>query len=580
MGRLITNIGIVFFVLTFSYIGNAQKDSNKLSLTQDVPSEKVFLKINDSIILSGETLYYDFYSLITNSYSDISKIAYVELVDRNRNVVFKHKLKLLNGRASGDFFLPTSLKTGQYKLIGYTNWSLNNYENAYAHNDVYLINPFLNAWDNNLISTFGATEKYIEIGLVNKKLMTEQKNVNSEITLFTIDSVYAKRQKVTLQIENKEGASNFGSYTLSVKKMNSIFVAHNNTNQNIENEQKVKELRLPDYRGELISGKVINIKDNKPVEKISVSLSMQGDDVIYKSATTNKSGEFYFNMIENYDDKVGYLQLELKDQHYYKILLDSTYFDAYDDLKFYPLKINKDIRNWVENRSVFNQVESAYFNLKRDSIINQQNPLPFYGKPDLVYVLDDYTRFKTLKETFVEVVQQAAIRNDGQDYKFLVYENNAIDNTRLFDEASPLLIFNGVHFMDEKYVVEYDPKEIESINLVKGTYIDGLIFYNGIIDIRLKTPNNFNFDQGSVLKLNVKPVINPKRYFYQTHESIDKHVPDFRTLLLWKPRFIVDAPRKEIEFYTSSVTGFYEIVLEGFTEQGEKIYINSIFEVK
>jgi hypothetical protein len=33
-------------------------------------------------------------------------------------------------------------------------------------------------------------------------------------------------------------------------------------------------------------------------------------------------------------------------------------------------------------------------------------------------------------------------------------------------------------------------------------------------------------------------------------------------------------------FHTSSVTGFYEAKLEGFTDKGEKIYLNTIFEVK
>jgi hypothetical protein len=115
-----------------------------------MPLEEVLLKINDSINLSGETLYYDVYCLNENSFSDISKIGYVELIDTYRNVIFKHKLKLLKGRAEGSFFLPSSLKTGHYKLIGSTHWSLNATKNPYVQKDLYIINPYLNAYDNNL----------------------------------------------------------------------------------------------------------------------------------------------------------------------------------------------------------------------------------------------------------------------------------------------------------------------------------------------------------------------------------------------------------------------------------------------
>ena len=549
-----------------------------MSLLFNMPSEKSVLQTNDSIILSGETLYYDFYCLLTNAYSDISKIAYVELVNSDRKAIFKHKLKLQKGRASGDFFLSTYLETGHYKLIGYTNWSLNNLKNKYAQKDIYIINPYLNADDNNLIKTFSAKSSYIKISKSDEKLNSKENIINSKISLSTNSNVYGKREKVALQIKNNEGAMNFGVYTLSVKKRDSIFVSSHSA-FNLDTTSQRKNIYLPDLRGELISGKVVSLVNKNPIENIRVSFSMEGDEVFFKTAITNKTGKFYFNMQENYFDKVGYLQLDIENKDKYKIILDTVYFNDYNELEFYPLRIDENIGSWLQKRSINNQIESAYYNLKQDSLSKQQNKLPFYGQPDLTYILDEYTRFKTLKETFVEVIQQAAIRNDGEGYKFLVYENELID-TRLFSKEKPLLLFNGVHFIDEKYVVEYDVDEIESVKIVKGTFIDGLDFYNGIIDIRLKSENNFKFNYNEALKLNLKPIINTKRYFYQTQASIDKRVPDFRALLLWMPNFVVNSSQKEIEFFTSSNAGIYEVKLEGFTEQGKKISVNSIFEVK
>ena len=59
------------------------------------PQEKIFLHYNSSFFLLGESIYYKVYCLNAqnNSVSDLSKIAYVELVDQKRNVIFKHKIK-------------------------------------------------------------------------------------------------------------------------------------------------------------------------------------------------------------------------------------------------------------------------------------------------------------------------------------------------------------------------------------------------------------------------------------------------------------------------------------------------------
>ncbi len=43
---------------------------------------------------------------------------------------------------SADFFISSDLKSGTYKLIGYTNWMLNA-ENSFFQQDIHIINPYL-----------------------------------------------------------------------------------------------------------------------------------------------------------------------------------------------------------------------------------------------------------------------------------------------------------------------------------------------------------------------------------------------------------------------------------------------------
>ena len=72
------------------------KNNNLLDGYGDIPQEKVFVHYNTSMVLVGERIYYSVYCLEeeTNRLSDLSKIAYVELVGANKRTIFKHKNKI------------------------------------------------------------------------------------------------------------------------------------------------------------------------------------------------------------------------------------------------------------------------------------------------------------------------------------------------------------------------------------------------------------------------------------------------------------------------------------------------------
>jgi hypothetical protein len=70
----------------------------------------------------------------------VSKIGYIELIDSNNQNVYKIYLK--NGTGQGDFFIPTTLKTGDYKLVAYTTWMLNRSVTALFQVSISIINPF------------------------------------------------------------------------------------------------------------------------------------------------------------------------------------------------------------------------------------------------------------------------------------------------------------------------------------------------------------------------------------------------------------------------------------------------------
>jgi hypothetical protein len=58
------------------------------------------------------------------------------------------------------------------------------------------------------------------------------------------------------------------------------------------------------------------------------------------------------------------------------------------------------------------------------------------------------------------------------------------------------------------------------------------------------------------------------------------HIPDYRHQLYWNPEFTVSAPENTFEFYTSDVSGVFQVTLLGFSKSGKFIQVQRNFEVE
>ena len=57
-------------------------------------------------------------------------------------------------------------------------------------------------------------------------------------------------------------------------------------------------------------------------------------------------------------------------------------------------------------------------------------------------------------------------------------------------------------------------------------------------------------------------------------------IPDYRRILFWEPHVEVGDDELQFEFYTSDLTGEFEVVLGGFTTYGKPITIYKNIIVK
>lgn len=576
---------ITVFFLANHCLTHAQhvlKDKDDVAWYNSIAQEEIYVHYNSSLLFTGEYLYYKLYcrNSKSNTYSKTSKVAYIQLVNENGVSFFEHRVLLENGFGQGDFFIPTSIPSGNYKLIAYTHWMRNGKKHNFFASDISVINPYKG--DQNSILTTDSNHAVIE---------GENSIRSDKIHLSTESSVYNTRSKVRLSVKNING-SGFGDYSVSIRKVDNInkapFVRSSNYrsqfNNNVSVSRKVDEqIFMPEFKGEMLSGRIID-KDNNTVAKKDVVLSLANNESVIDVATTNKKGTFYFHLKPGYSGNDAVLQVLDDSPGNFKIELNE--FDPIDanNLKFYKFQLTPQSKDQILQRSVANQIQNGYFSIKPDTVKTKIPEPAFYGNNQEVYNLDEYKRFKTIDETVVEIIEHAWSKKNKQGKREFIVRGREFD-PYFGSELAALVLVDGIFIQDHEKIAQYDARKVQSVSVLRDEYYYGSQVYKGVLSIKTKNGeylNELTGDDISKIKL-FKP--RPKKnYFNQAYSSTidtnDSRIPDFRHQLLWLPNLKIDRAEKLVEFHTSDVKGTYEIRLEGFTFNGMPVSVLKFFEVK
>jgi len=547
--------------------------------THVFPEETTRLVVNSNLLLAGESLFYKVDNLTASkTKSNLSKIVYVALKSEKDSVVFSHKLKLDNGMAQADFFIPAILKTGKYNLIAYTNFSKNNTENMFSEEEIYVINSFQS---NNLDvakDDLNITRIEAATPLKNKGEMTA-----SGVTIETNASTYSKRDLVSLNINNTLETAGYGNYSISVRKMNGVQVIKTNETVSTSFTNDKQLFFIPELRGELISGKIEALNSNVSVENIAIGLTIPGTDFIFKIAKTNASGRFFFSVDESYQTANCLLQIEAVNKKDYRLILDSKEISIKGaNNKKEVVVLDKSIETWLAQRSVELQIENAYFNSDNSQFKTQAPNPPFFGNLGTEYILDEYTRFPSVEETFVEVITLAGTRKFGEATRFVVFDAYDPEGKAQFSSFAPLLLVDGMLVQDASQILGYDSAKIKSIRVLAEAYRYGARIYSGIIaftTIKGDFKPNLNGDFMSTFEL--QGLIAPKQIHWPNYAAdSSSRIPDYRNQLYWNPIVSVSANSEIQTFYTSDIMGSFEVILEGYTNDGNYITSKQYFTVE
>jgi len=139
-------IGIAGLLLLSSYcvaqsVSPVQSSFDKHS--RYALQEKIFVHTDKSAYLTGEILWFKLYVVdgTWHKLLNLSKVAYVDVLDNNSVPVMQTKLELKNGSGGGSVYIPVTLANGSYKLRAYTNWMKNFSPDFYFEKPITIVNP-------------------------------------------------------------------------------------------------------------------------------------------------------------------------------------------------------------------------------------------------------------------------------------------------------------------------------------------------------------------------------------------------------------------------------------------------------
>lgn len=182
------------------------------------------------------------------------------------------------------------------------------------------------------------------------------------------------------------------------------------------------------------------------------------------------------------------------------------------------------------------------------------------------YILDDYTRFPTMEELFVEITPNIKMRKrDGKYHIYLLKETSVYDAVPRWGDA--LTMIDGVPVTDQDLIASYDPALVKVVESYPYSYSLGGRNFDGVI--------NFVTFKGNMPGLSFDD--NIRIYSFSGCSWPRAHCGS--ETLYWHP-LVKLAPGERIEIPSEGMQKGvrYTLSAEGLTDGGRPVYLRKTFE--
>jgi len=518
-----------------------------ISINAFSQQNSLFISIDRGIYIAGESVKVNIGLLNEKDKEPI--YVYCDLIGQDGTHFSGLKLKLIDQILFFDFPLSDELVSGYYALRVYTG-SMYLKPSDYPVAIFKVVNPestdILQSESNSTLSirnnTVYKTEEGIDI-LLNKKQYVSRELV--EINL-KIDSNLIDPRTTTVSIVPK---NSFISY--KVEGVKHTLVKFNESTTSLQ------------LRGSLYSKKS---KSPIPNQRIYFSV-VHSNDVM--SALTDSLGNYAVHLPDYFGNHELIISPEENNEDF-DIRVEKE-FDLKNTIyinKEFVLDSNEQKIALTLAQNFF--VEKDFFDNKPKEKAFTLDQKLFYNKPDQVVRIMDYVDMPNLAMYFTELPGAVHLNKKNGKYEIRIIGNNGIQLLQ-----KPLLMVDNVPVSDLEFILAIDPKSVNRIETVNTYYQKGDASFGGIVNF---ITNNLDFGGISFPESSVS--INYQflegTYPLPEAEMPFGHQPDARNTLSFFNRL---SRNNILRFYTADYAGEYQIIVQGFNKNGERISYYSSFKV-
>ena len=394
---------------------------------------------------------------------------------------------------------------------------------------------------------------------------------NNKINIRTTKEVFTPRSIVRLDLEmpsamEQVSVSAVMHDTLSARmdsltQLYPISFSHN-SNGALENE------------GQVIS--VTATMNGSAIKNTKLIVALKGSKAIVGTSTTNDNGVAKFILPLTYDARTLVVSLLGNKKEKPSFIIGKTVGDQ-QLIQFPCLLLDESMRNSIEARMFNSRVTNRFFGTNTKTIETvERDTSDFYGKPDVVFQLDDYVRFPIMEEVISEIIPQLRVKKN-KDEMILQVLNSPY---KTFFDQGALILLDGVPVMNAKTIIEADPLTIKSIEIVARKYMQGNTEFDGIVHFKTYRGDLANIQLNNIEgNFMLNGIQESSTYLNADHTKQKDRLPDMRNLLWRDVNISQEQIKSGLKYYTSDIEGSFKIIARGLNANKEIITGEKIITV-
>jgi hypothetical protein len=333
---------------------------------------------------------------------------------------------------------------------------------------------------------------------------------------------------------------------------------------------------LLEGEGQQIKLSVYNSSDQL-VPGVRVFASVLGDQANIATALSDRNGIARIALPYPYGDVSMVFSAVGEPGEAYRLVYEDAGVQIRGTMDLPVIQLDERFRSSINDRLLNAEVANKFRPEAKISYrVEGLDTTDFYGKPDMRYMLDDYTRIPNMEEILFEYIQQVRVRRLGEKPAILVFNTPF----KTFFELPAMVLLDGVPVSDLAQLLALDPLQLKSVDVVARRFLLDEMQLPGIVHYK-----SYKADLGGY-KLPAQDVVYSLRgnaipvepVFPDYSDKKDDRIPDMRNLLYWTP-FHRSVTGRTV-FYTPDCEGEYIVCVRGVDKSGKEFMGEMVIRIK